>query len=82
MTGKRNTAINAAAREAGVAVTDMRDTKVLQKDGLIEVRFITDWMIYDCYMEQGTMEVLGFDYIPVPPDLQIVNLRESARSAS
>ncbi len=82
MTGKRNTAINAAAREAGVAVTDMRDTKVLQKDGLIEVRFITEWMIYDCYIEQDTFEVLGFDYRPLPPDLQLTYLPESARSAS
>ena len=82
MTGKKNMAICAAAKEAGITEQDMRDIMVTQKDGLIEVRFITDWMIYDCYIEQETYEVLGFDYKPISVNMQLAQLFESALDAS
>ncbi len=82
MTGKKNLAISAAASEAGVSEQDMKDIMVTQKDGLIEVRFITDWMIYDCYIEQDTYEVLGFDYRPIPLNMQLAQLLEDALNAS
>ena len=82
MTGKNNMAIRAAAKEAGITEQDMKDIMVTQKDGLIEVRFITDWMIYDCYIEQETYEVLGFDYKPISVNMQLAQLFESALDAS
>ena len=82
MTGKNNMAIRAAAKEAGITEQDMKDIMVTQKDGLIELRFITDWMIYDCYIEQETYEVLGFDYKPISVNMQLAQLFESALDAS
>ena len=82
MTGKNNMAIRTAAKEAGITEQDMKDIMVTQKDGLIEVRFITDWMIYDCYIEQETYEVLGFDYKPISVNMQLAQLFESALDAS
>ncbi len=82
MTGKKNMAICAAAKEAGVTEQDMKDIMVTQKDGLIEVRFITEWMIYDCYIDQETYEVLGFDYRPISVNMQLAQLFEEALNAS
>lgn len=77
MTGKKNMAIRVAAKEAGITEQDMRDIMVTQKDGLIEVRFITEWMIYDCYMDQESYEVLGFDYRPIPINMQLKQSRDT-----
>ncbi len=82
MTGKNNMAIRTAAKEAGITEQDMKDIMVTQKDGLIEVRFITEWMIYDCYMDQETYEVLGFDYRPISVNMQLAQLFEEALDAS
>ena len=82
MTAKKNMAICAAAKEAGITEQDMRDIMVSQKDGLIEVRFITEWMIYDCYMDEVTFEVYGFDYRPIPVNMLLAQLPESAQDAS
>lgn len=82
MTGKNNKAIRAAAKEAGITEQDMKDIMVTQKDGLIEVRFITEWMIYDCYIDQDNYEVLGFDYKPISVNMQLAQLFEEALDAS
>ena len=82
MADKKNMAICAAAQEAGITQQEMRNTLVSQKDGLIEVSFTTEWMIYDCYVDEETMEVLGFDYRPVPVNMLLAELPESGQSAS
>ena len=82
MTGKNNMAIRTAAKEAGITEQDMKDIMVTQKDGLIEVRFITEWMIYDCYIDQDNYEVLGFDYKPISVNMQLAQLFEEALDAS
>ncbi len=82
MANKMNMAICAAAQEAGIDQQEMRHTLTSSKDGLIEVSFSTEWMYYDCYVDEQTMEVLGFDYRPVPMNTILAQLPESGQNAS
>ena len=61
-----NTAVQAAAAYAGLTVSELSDLSVLHSSGLYEVRFDTDWMRYDCYVDERGGEVLGFDCRPIP----------------
>ena len=61
-----NTAVQAAAAYAGLSVSELSDLCVLHSDGLFEIRFDTDWMRYDCYVDDADGEVLGFDCRPIP----------------
>ena len=79
---KRSMAICAAAREAGITEQEMKNTLVSNKDGLFEISFSTEWMIYECYVDERSLEVLGFDYRPVPVNMLLAALPESAQSAS
>lgn len=82
MVNKRNMAICAAAREAGILEQDMRNTLVSQQDGLINISFTTEWMMYECYVDDKSLEVLGFDYRPLPVNTLLAELPESGQDAS
>ena len=79
---KRSMAICAAAREAGITEQEMKNTVVSNKDGLFEIVFTTQWMMYECYVDEESLEVLGFDYRPVPVNMLLAELPESGQSAS
>ena len=79
---KRSMAICAAAREAGITEQEMKNTLVSNKDGLFEIVFTTQWMMYECYVDEESLEVLGFDYRPVPVNMLLAELPESGQSAS
>lgn len=82
MVSKKNMAICAAAHEAGVTEQEMKNTLVSNQNGLFEVRFTTEWMMYDCYVDEESMEVLGFDYRPLSVNELLVALPESGQDAS
>lgn len=79
---KRSMAICAAAQEAGITEQEMKNTLVSNKDGLFEIVFTTQWMMYECYVDEESLEVLGFDYRPVPVNMLLAELPESGQSAS
>lgn len=59
-------ALREAAHTAGVDRTDIRDEEVTLDDGYYEVRFLSDWMQYDCYVDAATGEVPGLTATPCP----------------
>ena len=77
-----NMALCAAAKEAGITQQEMRNTLVSHGNGLFEISFSTEWMSYDCYVDEETLEVLGFDYKPVPLNTLLGSLPESRQHAS
>lgn len=79
---KKSMAICAAAQEAGITEQEMKNTLVSNKDGLFEIVFTTQWMMYECYVDEESLEVLGFDYRPVPVNMLLAELPESGQSAS
>ena len=77
-----NMALCAAAKEAGITQQEMRNTLVSHGNGLFEISFSTQWMSYDCFVDEVTLEVLGLDYRPVPLNTLLADLPESGQSAS
>ena len=82
MADKKNMAICAVAAEAGISKDEMRDILIKAEDKLIEVSFRTDWLLYDCYVDEETLDVLGFDSRPAPLNMLLEDLPESGQSAS
>ena len=82
MVSKRSMAICAAAQEAGITEQEMRNTLVSNQNGLFEISFTTEWMMYECYVDEESLEVLGFDYRPVPVNTLLAQLPESGQDAS
>lgn len=60
-----NTAIFAAVAYADIAREEACNITVRHTDGLYEVTFESDWMRYDCYVDENDGEVLGFDLAPL-----------------
>ncbi len=82
MADKRNMVIFAAAKEAGISEKEMRGVLVNYKDGFFEITFSTEWMMYDMYVEEESMMVLGVDFRPIPVNLLLESLPESGQDAS
>ena len=82
MADKRNMVIFAAAKEAGISEKEMRGVLVNYKDGFFEITFSTEWMMYDMYVEEESMMVLGVDFKPIPVNLLLESLPESGQDAS
>lgn len=60
-----NTAIFAAIAYAQLTREEVCNINVRHTDGLYEVTFESDWMRYDCYVDENDGEVLGFDLAPL-----------------
>ena len=60
-----NTAIFAAVEYANITREEAGNINVRHADGLYEVTFESDWMRYDCYVDENDGEVLGFDQQPL-----------------
>ena len=58
-------ALSEAARSAGVDVSEIADEEITLDNGYYEIRFTSDWMEYDCYVDASNGEVLGFQSTPV-----------------
>ena len=60
------TALSEAARSAGVNTNEITDEEITLDNGYYEVRFTSDWMQYDCYVDAATGEVPGITSMPLP----------------
>ena len=59
-------ALKAAAECAGVDTNEIIAEEVTLDNGYYEVRFTSDWMEYDCYVDAATGEVPGLTALPLP----------------
>ena len=59
-------ALSEAARSAGVDVSEIADEEITLDNGYYEIRFTSDWMEYDCYVDAATGEVPGITTMPLP----------------
>ena len=59
-------ALSEAARSAGVDVSEIADEEITLDNGYYEIRFTSDWMEYDCYVDAATGEVPGITSMPLP----------------
>ena len=59
-------ALSEAARSAGVDVSEIADEEITLDNGYYEVRFTSDWMQYDCYVDAATGYVPGISATPLP----------------
>ncbi len=82
MADKTNMVIFAAANEVGISEKEMKGILVTQKDGFFEITFSTEWMMYDMYVEEESMMVLGVDFRPIPVNSLLESLPESVQDAS
>lgn len=60
-----NTAIFASVAYAQLTREEICNISVRHSGGLYEVRFESDWMRYECYVDEESGEVLGFDLAPL-----------------
>ena len=58
-------ALSEAARSAGVNTNEITDEEITLDNGYYEVRFTSDWLQYDCYVD-ATGEVPGITTMPLP----------------
>lgn len=62
-------ALSEAARSAGVNTNEITDEEITLDNGYYEVRFTSDWLQYDCYVDAATGEVPASPPCPSPrPD--------------
>ena len=66
MTDKRDYIIRAITNELHIVSEDVKNIIMVRSDGFFEVRFITDWIMYDCFVDDSTFEVVGIDSRPLP----------------
>lgn len=59
-------ALSEAARSAGVKITEITDEEITLDNGYYEVRFTSNWLQYDCYVDAATGEVPGITTMPLP----------------
>ena len=59
-------ALSEAARSAGVNTNEITDEEITLDNGYYEVRFTSDWMQYDCYVDAATGDVPGISATPLP----------------
>ena len=59
-------ALSEAARSAGVNTNEITDEEITLDNGYYEVRFTSDWLQYDCYVDAATGEVPGITTMPLP----------------
>lgn len=59
-------ALSEAARSAGVNTSEITDEEISLDNGYYEVRFTSNWLQYDCYVDAATGEVPGITTMPLP----------------
>ena len=59
-------ALSEAARSAGVETNEITDEEITLDNGYYEVRFTSNWLQYDCYVDAATGEVPGITTMPLP----------------
>ena len=59
-------ALSEAVRSAGVNTNEITDEEITLDNGYYEVRFTSDWLQYDCYVDAATGEVPGITSMPLP----------------
>ena len=59
-------ALSEAARSAGVNTNEITDEEITLNNGYYEVRFTSNWLQYDCYVDAATGEVPGITTMPLP----------------
>ena len=82
MADKTNMVIFAATNEVGISEKEMKGILITQKDGLFEITFSTEWMMYDMFVDENSMMVLGVDFRPIPVNSLLESLPESGQDAS
>ncbi|MBR4414419.1 MAG: hypothetical protein IKS59_03765 [Aeriscardovia sp.] len=65
MTDKRDIIIRAIANELHISTEEVKNVTIVRSGEFYETRFMTDWMIYDCFVDDSTFEVTGIDSRPV-----------------
>ena len=82
MADKKNMVIYAAANEVGISEKEMKGVLVTHNDGFFEITFSTEWMMYDMFVEEESMMVLGVDFRPIPVNSLLESLPEAVQDAS
>ena len=82
MVNRKHMAICAAAKELGIKEQEMKNVLVTSQAGFYEINFSTEWMIYDIFVEERSLLILGVDYRPVPVNTLLAELPESVQDAS
>ena len=59
-------ALSEAARSGGVNTNEITDEEITLDNGYYEVRFTSDWLQYDCYVDAATGEAPGITTMPLP----------------
>lgn len=62
------TALNNALDYAKLDRRDVRVKDTAHETGLYYIAFATDWLNYECYVDDSTGEVLGINYYPTTED--------------
>ena len=58
-------ALSEAARSAGVNESEITGEEITLDNGYYEVRFTSNWLQYDCYVDAATGEVPGITSMPL-----------------
>lgn len=61
-------ALNAAFCALGLEQQEIYGLSIVRAEGLYELRFATDFVSYDCYVDAASGEVLGIDTRPLTPE--------------
>lgn len=61
-------AMNAAFTELSLTGQEIYALSIVRADGLYELRFATDFVAYDCYVDAADGAVLGIDTRPIAPE--------------
>lgn len=61
-------ALTAALDETRLQPKDISDVNIQKQGELFYVSFHTDWQQYECYVDAGSFQVLGLNFMPFTQD--------------
>lgn len=82
MTDKRDIIIRAVANELHISTEEVKNVTIVRSGNFYETRFMTDWMMYDCFVDDSTFEVTGIDSRPLPINSMLTGNLETITAVS
>jgi hypothetical protein len=82
MTDRRDIIIREIANELHISTEEVKNVTIVRSGDFYETRFMTDWMMYDCFVDDSTFEVTGIDSRPLPVSSMLTGNMETITAVS
>lgn len=82
MADKREIIIRAIANELHISPEEVKNVTIVRSGNFYETSLMSDWMMFDCYVDDSTYEVAGIDSRPLPISSMLTGNLETVMAVS